>query len=345
MNGNIEKRISSMQYDLLHYPEESSADKLKRGIKKYVLHRNVQKPDRFFWPHAMMAQTLAEYYDKNKDTALVETLQQYFDGWIARKEKMHYVDNVMNGYTLLSLCEKTEKAEYKDTLEHMAEYLLTAAKAQDGSLLYRAGQKDIVYADTIGMACPFLFRYGIMTQNKKLTELCMTQFHNFWKSGMDAASGLPYHGYHAKTGEKLGIIGWGRAAGWIFLGLSESLKYAEDTQKEDILKLLRELLEKVLIYQRKDGMFSWQLQALEGPADISATGMILGALQLAVNLKAVDGRYTENINRGRNAITEKKDAFQCCLAECEGLGCYPQRYGMYPWGTAAGTLFLIRSGE
>lgn len=343
MQNDLEAVMNQIQYDLLSYPEERRRTKVKRIIKKYLLRQNVQKPDCFFWPHAMMAQALMEYsIFSGKDSGL-NVLEQYYDAWFAKERVIRYVDNVMNAYTLSGFNEKRPKEEYKKELERMAEYLLNSRKTKDGSILYRDGQKEIVYADTIGMACPYLFKYGIMSQNAEMSALAEKQIDNFWKYGMDTVSGLPYHGYHAVTGEKLGIIGWGRAVGWILMGISEGLKYTKGKQKENLLEKFQGLIDNVLKYQRQDGLFSWQLQALQGPTDISATGMILGALQLTINLGVMDATYTGCIRNGRKAMMENKNIFHHCLAECEGLGCYPQCYDVYPWGNAAGAIFLIRS--
>lgn len=48
---------------------------------------------------------------------------------------------------------------------------------------------------------------------------------------MDAASGLPYHGFDSDTGVKYGIIGWGRAVGWLMSGISESLAYLPEKHR------------------------------------------------------------------------------------------------------------------
>lgn len=344
MQNDLEILINQVKYDLLSYPRENRKAKVKRIIKKYLLHQNVQNTDRFFWPHAMMAQALMEYAAFGGEKTGLEVLEKYYDAWLVKDREIRYVDNVMNGYILTALYEKKPNEKYEKELERMATYLLTCHKAKDGSILYRERQKEIVYADTVGMACPFLFRYGTISQDMKMIALAEKQIDNFWKYGMDAVSGLPYHGYNAETGEKLGIIGWGRAVGWILMGISEGLKYVTGRQKENLSEKIREMMDNVLKYQRHDGLFSWQLQALQGPADISATGMILGALQLAINLGVMDATYTEYIRTGRKVIMENKNIFHHCLAECEGLGCYPQRYEAYPWGNSAGVIFLVRSG-
>ena len=46
--------------ELLTYPRISQKIRIKRFIKKYLLFRNVQPVDRFFWPNALLARGLSE---------------------------------------------------------------------------------------------------------------------------------------------------------------------------------------------------------------------------------------------------------------------------------------------
>lgn len=164
----------------------------------------------------------------------------------------------------------------------------------------------------------------------------------FLEHGMDMKTGLPYHGYRVSDGTKQGIIGWGRACGWLLIGMIEYLIEIRDTQYHELFpgeyvrirEAFADLMQKVEIYRRTDGMFHWQLQANEGPIDTSATAFIIYAML----------RASENdlINR-QHAILSAEDTLnslaqlQCqggigsCSGECEGFGQYPQNYATYPW--------------
>ena len=165
------------------------------------------------------------------------------------------------------------------------------------------------------MLCPFACRYGVQKQDKELLNLGIRQLELFFQKGMDEKTGLPYHGYDEKNGTKYGIIGWGRACGWMLLGLSQSILWiseqpagAEQTNKlqaeqsaacpssqsvaregcNRLLLLQQQLLDSIFVWQRADGGFSWQLQAQEGHRDTSAEGMIgYGAWQRRLQLCSV----------------------------------------------------------
>ena len=215
----------------------------------------------------------------------------------------------------------------------MADYALHYPTDETGSFPYRAGQDNgYVFVDTIGLACPFLYRYGTMFDRPETMEAAVKQIVNFLAYGMDADTGLPYHGYSVADDCKYGIIGWGRAVGWLLRGMGccMTTQYGADRLREPYVKLA----ETVAPYQRKDGYFAWQLQAAEGPADTSATGMICAALRQGIGMGILDEAvYGQIVQVGRIALekSEKNGRVYHCSGECEGFGQYPQRYDAYPW--------------
>ena len=333
MDKIIEEGVSKLRRDLLTYPIENSRNKCKRLLKN-MLGRGETAPDRFFWPHAMMADALWQYYKASGDESIVKLLETYYDSHQITAKNIKYPDTVMNGYTLIDLYEITGKQQYKKMLDSMAEYIKSAPRAKDGSILYRENQKEMVYADTIGMIVPFMCRYGAITGDKELQELAVLQVMNFIKSGMDRESGLLYHAYDAETNIKHGIIGWGRAVGWILIGIAEGIDYVDGELSIQLQEAIENLLPSIVKYRRMSGLFSWQLQAMDGPIDISATGMILLSMVKLLKHNYIDDSFQNVADKCVETIVECGGAFEKCLAECQALSCYPQVYAIYPWGTA-----------
>lgn len=333
MDKIIEEGVSKLMRDLLTYPIENNKKRMKRAFKN-LLGYGESAPDRFFWPHAMMAQALWEYYKVSNDTSVLSLLEEYYDKHKGDVRNIKYPDTVMNGYTLIELYEKTGKQEYASMLDSMADYLKKAPRALDGSILYRANQKEMVYADTIGMIVPFMCRYGAMTGDAELQELAVKQVINFLENGIDAESGLPYHAYNAESNVKYGIIGWGRAVGWILMGIADAIKFIDEKLKCELVDVLVKLAQSIIKYQRGDGLYSWQLQAIDGPVDISATGMILASIMKLLKQGLISEKHQDAVDKGYIAIKDQQGVYSQCLAECDAISCYPQIYGEYPWGTA-----------
>lgn len=349
--------------ELLTYGLWDVRTKAKRWIKKYVLGRPTDAEDVIFWPTGLLAaglwqcrqeisadsiaQTDVYTTEYGKDLVRIdEALVGYYERWTRIGCPIAYLDDLLAGETLLAAMKEysRNKAEeniineenvgqYRKAIEKLAEYALTYPRDEMGSLPYRAGHKTgHIYVDSIGLMCPFLYEYGNFFTKNEYMELAVKQIVNFLACGMDGTTGLPYHGYTVQTACKYGIIGWGRAVGWLLRGMTGCMttEYGMDRLKD----LYVELVDTVLAYQRKDGYFSWQLQALDGPADTSATGMICVALKQGMELNVLaDSKHGQALQAGRNAIERsvKDGRVYDCSGECEGFGQYPQRYGAYPW--------------
>lgn len=285
------------------------------------------------------------------DIAMIDlVLGAYYDRWFGKKCKILWLDDLLAGETLLEMYEEYSKKgrdggsirakdveKYRQAVEKLADYGLSYPTDETGSCPYRAGQDNgFVFVDTIGLACPFLYRYGAVYDKRETMELAVKQIVNFLAYGMDITTGLPYHGYSIADDCKYGIIGWGRATGWLMRGMAGCMttEYGAGRLRDSYIKLA----DAALPYQRRDGYFSWQLQAMEGPADTSATGMICASLKQGIELGILhDQKYGQALQAGRTAIEKsvRNGRVYDCSGECEGFGQYPQRYGAYPWALGA----------
>lgn len=328
--------------------------RLKRGIKKYVLRRETAVEDLIFWPAGLLAHGLWNCRGEVRNTAEIEeALSAYFIRWQKRGMPIYYLDDLLTGETILSVFEETWKQDNGTNsgvpgkecfvgftreqcmaaLDKLSSYAKDYPRNETGSFPYRVNQKNgYVFVDGIGLACPFLYRYGMVFEKQEYLELAVKQIVNFLAYGMDTATGLPYHGYDVSDGCKYGIIGWGRAVGWLLRGMGACLQseYGRERLVEPYIKLVNT----ALYYQRKDGYFSWQLQALDGPADTSATGMICVALEQGTELGILtEDTYSRALQAGRGAIEKsvKDGRVYQCSGECLDFAQYPQRYGAYPW--------------
>ena len=199
-----------------------------------------EKVERYSWPQALLAMGLLQAYEQTKDKTALNSVFSYLRRWKNSGYPISHVDHVMNGSVALWTEEilTREKREDAESLEALwicregvdicAGWIKAAKKTADGILAYRSQHPDWLFADTLGMLCPFACRYGVQKQDKELLNLGIRQLELFFQKGMDEKTGLPYHGYDEKTGMKYGIIGWGRACGWMLLGLSQSILWISE---------------------------------------------------------------------------------------------------------------------
>lgn len=335
--------------ELLTYGLWDVGTKVKRWIKKYIFRRTVGAEDLVFWPTGLLAAGLWNCRREADDSLRQKTdssLAAYFTRWEKKQNPICCLDDLLSGEVFLAAFEeycrnKTENNiisekdgdRYRKAIEKLAEYAMAYPTDEMGSFPYRAGHNNgHVYVDSIGLVCPFLYEYGKFFKKDEYIELAVRQIANFLAYGMDGSTGLPYHGYSVQSTCKYGIIGWGRAVGWLMRGMAGCMvtEYGMERLKDVYVSLT----DTVLAYQRGDGYFSWQLQAADGPADTSATGMICAALKQGIELGALtDIKYEQALRTGRNAVEKsiRGGKVYDCSGECEGFGRYPQRYGAYPW--------------
>lgn len=338
--------------ELLSYGVPDIRTRLKNFVKKYILGRKIAPADLVFWPTGLLAAGLWNCRTQEMTLQIENALAAYFVRWQRKGMPLYFLDDLVAGETFLEQylneSDKTDKGfgaeeerkvkdaavgQYREAVDKMADYVLTYARDEAGSLLYRAGQGNgYVFADTLGLVCPFLYRYGMAFERQECMELAVKQIANFLAYGMDGESGLPYHGYDMADGCKYGIIGWGRAVGWMLRGMAGCLlsEYGTERLKEPFIGLV----DAVLVYQRPDGGFSWQLQAIEGPRDTSAAGMVCAALKKGIELEILEGeKYRQAYECGKASLEKsiREGKVYDCSGECEGFAQYPQRYGAYPW--------------
>ena len=356
----IKELIEETKYELFHYPVTTKKQDIKYSIKRLIKPKDTPKRDSFFWTHAMLTQAL-------ETAGELDSLKKYYDNWITKGLPIYNLDNIMNGYTLLYVYEKTKDAKYKQAAERLYEWVCDYSKEMGNPLPYRKHHPTHVYADGLGMIVPFLCRYGAMFGNQEAIELGIRQITDFFKYGMDEVTGLPYHGYDTKTKVKQGIIGWGRAVGWLMLAVADSMEYLpEGKEKQEIAVAFEKLVTKVCQYLREDGYFSWQLPAMEGPKDTSAVAMIGYAIKKwmkdsgnsqqklfcvqneiesgkSVYSKKEDDETAKIIDKLKSALINsyKNGKIYACSGECEGFSQYPQVYGAYPWSLGPGVRLLL----
>lgn len=233
--SQIQEMIKPAAAMLDTYPVVTTKQKIKQLMKTCIPGMTPEKTERYSWPQALLAMGLLQAYEQTKDKTALSSVFSYLRRWKNSGYPISHVDHVMNGSVALwteALLTK-EKREDAESLEALwicregadicASWIKAAKKTADGILAYRSQHPDWLFADTLGMLCPFACRYGVQKQDKELLNLGLRQLELFFQKGMDEKTGLPYHGYDEKTGMKYGIIGWGRACGWMLLGLSQSI--------------------------------------------------------------------------------------------------------------------------
>ena len=322
----------------------SLSDRVKDLVKK-ALGRSVRTKDPFFWHAGMLMVGLVsalECLEKVQDAKEISdkikaSLEGHVDLWLKKTGgKVSFVDDALAGFALIKAYEITGNEKYKKAADAVSLYLKSAGRDAEGAILYNSGRSGNIFADGIGQVSMFM----AACDDKEFDA--DKQLKLFYKNGMDEESGLCYHGYELKNNfsEKKGILCWGRAFGWLIMGAGVNASMGK--ANEESLKQFTGLCEAALKYQRKDGGWSWQMQAVDGHIDMSATGMIAYALGYALSNGVfgeddISGRIREALKRAKECIYAhtKSGIVTDSLSSCDDFAVHYQTYGNNPWGQGA----------
>jgi len=296
MDTEINKMLCQTN-KLLKLSINSTYDFSPKTIAKAVFSRMLNRPVNqkyrsFFWPTATLALALEWGYTKTQNSECSDTLDQYYRQWMKKGCNIDYLDQIMNGYSLIFLYNKTGDIRIKNSINTLYDFINSYPRTRTGSLPYRKNFPELVLVDYLGMVCPFLSRYGKTFNCEESLNLSVALLHDYVLNGMDRETGLPYHGFQGDTHEKMGIIGWGRGVGWLLIGMTETLAFL-DKSSDGFDSLYHEylsLLESTIKFQDDEGYFRWIVNAKEGHVDISATAMIGYSIKRAGDLDIIDHR-------------------------------------------------------
>ncbi len=346
--------------DLKGIRDVSVKDRAKDFVKS-AMGRSVRTKDPLFWPAGMLMlglvearRSLIEKLAKEEGAdSLVEEIDsvilKHLNVWKGKYgAKVDYIDDALAGVAVVRLYKQSYDEKLRNackiTADKIYAYLQNAARDKTGTIVYNSDRDSgNVFADGTGMVSMFLAAYGEAFEVKEALDISALQLLNFKKYGMDSRTGLPYHGYSLEgTAVKKGVLSWGRAAGWLIMGLAEFAAVMESYALEgktgpdlnvvsELVTWYREFSVNLASYQKSDGGFAWQVQAVDGPLDTSATGMILYGLMRPENHEApeVEKSLTALLESIADGKVEKT------LSSCDDFGVHYQSYGHYPWGQGA----------
>lgn len=301
-----------------------------------------------FWPTASLAFGVQAAMISGADETGLPELLAYCDSLIDEtgsfRRQVTSVDQCMIGYTLLELHERGHGPRYRIAADNLADFLLHKhPRSRTLCIPYRRGAPETMLVDTLGMICPFLARYGNAFSSPEAVELAVRQLEEFLCYGIDTKTGLPFHAYRTGGTGGYGTLGWSRGAGWLAIGLAETLRHLPSgTSRHGKLSEALNALTRAVVPYQNDGLWSWAMLIPNGAIDTSGSAMIAYAIEVGTELGAVAPSYSRISEQALNGIlkyTDENGIVGQALAECQGVGHYPNLFGSAPW-TQGPTLAL-----
>lgn len=334
--------MNDLQFECCQLLDKLCSIKITSKIKFFIKTRKILKNDVAFWPNALLVEALL-MLDSEEAKNKVEEINKR---WKNIDYRITNYDDYLMGYILLN----SENVINTFDKEHLRKTLNDYLEKNDFEIYpYRLNESNKVYVDLLGMLPPYLaYEYSI-TNNKKYFNKAIQQFEKFNSFAFDKKFLLPYHGYDLKTGNKEGLLAWGRGLGWYLYGLSLTICNVWDTklsikEKENLKKMYLEVFDETIKYLKNDGSFSWHVIAKEGKSDSSATALILLSLLRLIDKNILEqDLYTEKMDKMYFYLESCIDGGKIlnCSCECGGFGVYPQKYDSYAWSLGPAIMCFI----
>ena len=210
-------------------------------------------------------------------------------------------------------------------------YAFLVSSKRDGTVPYNNSLPDIRFVDTVGMICPFLYKYAAEYACPEAAALARRQIEEYIDSGMHRDLFLPVHCFDKKTGAPLGLYGWGRGCGWLALGLAESLKCAPESDRDFLLAASKKYADALLKFQMGDGVWCRQTMARD-TGETSATAMI-GYFMAELYHICPDETYKKSALAAISALksrTRKNGKIDYAQGDTMGIGFYSPRLDAMP---------------
>lgn len=314
-------------------PEVSTNDNTRTNfIKKVNSYGKITSIT--YWQDASLLKALnvMQGDHKNEVDILVNRYIPFEDGeWRVMPKK---VDSAMLCSEIL-LSKYIDNEKVKPAMTYVAEMLKTSAENY-GTVPYNMDVPQYRFVDTIGMICPFLFRYAITYGEKEYIDIAMKQIKEYRENGVNEKFKIPFHCFKTGTLEPLGVCGWGRGCAWWATGLVDSLKAllecdGYNKEKAELLKLSLEILEAVKKYVHEDGTVD-RMIFINSIQDSSACAMLAYCYAYIADLTGSDEykSLAVKMREKLRTVTRRNGVVDFSQGDTHGIGFYSEKVSVVP---------------
>ena len=229
------------------------------------------------------------------------------------------LDNIMPGYLVLHLYQETGIEKFKLAAEKLREVFDTYPRNPDGGFWHAFDLPGQLWLDGLYMGMPFLVTYGKMLNDETYANTeAINQFKLHIDYMMDKQTSLLYHAYDYNGTESWAIpplhrspIVWGRAMGWVVMGLTEILEIipADFPHRDSILDQYKTVLKALAKYQdQKTGLWYQVIDKMDDPRnwlETSCSMMYVYSMSRAIQNGYLDQSYAKNVELGYMGVLTK----------------------------------------
>lgn len=224
------------------------------------------------------------------------------------------LDNIMPGLPVLHLYSETHDERYRIAATTIRNSLKSWPRTSDKGLWHALDLRNELWLDGLYMGMPFLVTYGRMFSEEKVTyDEAILQFRMHIEHLKDLSTGLLVHAYDEDGSASWAVPpmnrspwAWGRAIGWVTMGLSEILDVIPENYNNPDLRFItdeyKSLLKSLSKYQSSSTGLWYQV--VDQPADTrnwqetSCTMLFIFSMSRAVEKGYLDDSYKTFVDKG-----------------------------------------------
>lgn len=207
------------------------------------------------------------------------------------------------GHGVLEFYDQTGDKMYLDAADAQYRYLMELAyRSEEGGISFGTSPIEL-WVGPMYMNCPFLSRYGQLTDTPEAIDEAVEQLEIHTKFLQDPHTGLFRHSWRETPNSFVDSSFWARGNGWAVTGLVETLRYlpADHPGRESIVSIFRELCSSIHARQAKSGMWHNILDSKVSKLEASGTLQFIYAFNLGRELGILkDESYDEAAEKAMN---------------------------------------------
>lgn len=206
-------------------------------------------------------------------------------------------------FLALEVYENSGPESYIDAAERQFEYFHEdAPRTEDGGISHHLDDEEL-WIDAIYMMCPFMARYGEITDTPEAIDEAIDQILVHVDHLRDPKTGLFRHIWRETPNSYPDGSLWLRGNGWGATGILDTLDYvpADDPRRDRMEEILRDHLRSMAEYQDRSGFWHHLIDDPTMYLETSGTLQYAYAFTEAVDRGLIDDSYQEVAERAIGA--------------------------------------------
>lgn len=314
-NANVPGKLAGSR-------QESATD-WSVEMSNWIINKTpaVQQP----WDYTvgLVMEGMLRVYKRTNDQRYLD----YVKGWAQKHISsdgtidvgLNSLDNMMPGFTILHLYNETHDERLKKAATKIRNTLVSFPRTTDRGFWHALDIPNELWLDGLYMGMPFLVTYGKMFNEEQITfDEAILQFRVHISHLKDNSTGLLVHAYDEDGSASWAVpplkrspYAWGRAIGWVTMGLTEILDIIPEGYKDRNL-LVEEyvsLLKALSRYQNPSTGLWYQI--VDHPNDsrnwleTSCSMMYIFSMSRAIENGYLEASYTPIVEKGYAGVLSR----------------------------------------